>query len=674
MDNKKELIERVLLLMKYNNEMTLTENAKIISEQQTFKPLNRNEIEAEKYYRQKAGMGGTGLAPDEYKTANDYCNSGKGQDFQWQENNLDGNQIYKGKKGYCRLSDSRQRNLAQSLGTGAGGEWNIPTFIVKTNDQWYAVFAVWLAEMVEVWKFINLYLNKSGYEGGCQKDKLCVNFEGQDISLQDLISRYLPDIKAGGKLTKAVNEQQNYLILEYTELQRRAIACGWSESTVNGIIADTYGYEKSKWECPKTHDIQTNKGNSSPKRISKFLCYNEDLAVYKPFYNINYKNLTSNAGRLHRTSFNRYTRYIPSFAEVVKAYGFGANVKNIITALEAAKFDDYFIGATNVKNGNAVGTVSTANAGNVHDVLSLLQIVSVIIPVAGPFISLGLGLVDSGIYYAEGETNMAALTLGLSILFDLPILKAGFGNIGKQAISNLTDEEIVQMSKALLENNTKNLPKNLDEILKSVKQEINTNPSVRKQYEQMIKEKSKEILSNKNIVGKLSPNSKTALSQASKGQLAGKVFTAGTVGVGLPLTAKGGYETVKPLIRGNIKTQVEAEGYKWDTVKKIFGSNGSVEDNQKLLDSWLLNWRPGLEVPTQYQTEIYKQNKREEVEKLVQDISTSLGLEAPEAMKSIEAKTIKPLMSSLTNPEIISTRDSLENTYDEYEQFLDSDE
>ena len=671
-NKKKELLERVLLLMKYNNEMTLTENTQIVSEQ-TSKPKSPAEIENEKALEASQGIIRKGLAADDYKTGNDYCNRGTVKDLQWEPNNLDGNETYKGKKGYCRLSDSKQRNLAQSLGTGYGGEWNIPTFIVKTQDEWYAVFAVWLAEMVEVWKFTNLYLNKSGYEGGCEKNKLSVNYNGKEMSLQDLISRYLPDIKSG-KLTKAINEQSTEPRFDGTELQKRAIACGWKKSTVNGVIADTYGYEKSGWECPKTGDIKTNTGNAPQKHIYKFLCYNQDLAVYKPFYKINYGKLTSSAGRLSRTSINRYTGYIPSYAEVIKAYGFGGNVKNIITALSAAKKDDFFIGATNVKDGKAVGSVSTANAGDVHDVLSLLQIVSLMIPVVGPFVSLGLGIVDSGVYYAQGEKNMAALTLGLSILFDLPILKAGFGNIGKQAISNLTDEEIVQMSKALLENNTKNLPENLDVILKELETEMGKNPAVRQQYEQVVKEKSKEILGNKQIVNNLSPNSKSALNQAAKGQLAGKVFAAGTIGAGLPLTAKGGYETFKPLIRGNIKTQVEAEGYKWETVKQLFGSNGSAEDNKKLSEAWGFRWRPGLEVPEEYQTETYKQNKKNEIEKLAQELSKNLGLDNSEKMAPLDVKTIKPMVSSLTNPKIIATRDSLEKTYGDYEQYLGSDE
>jgi hypothetical protein len=148
MDNKKELIERVLLLMKYNNEMTLTENIEIISEE----PIKNLS---------------------DYKTGNDYCNRGTVKEFQWVPDSLNGNDTFQGNKGYCRLSDSKQKNLSQSLGTGAGGFWDIPTFKVKTQDEWYAVFAVWLSQMVEEWKYTTLYLNKSDYEGGCQKNKLC---------------------------------------------------------------------------------------------------------------------------------------------------------------------------------------------------------------------------------------------------------------------------------------------------------------------------------------------------------------------------------------------------------------------------------------------------------------------------------------------------------------------
>jgi hypothetical protein len=41
-----------------------------------------------------------------------------------------------------------------------------------------------------------------------------------------------------------------------------------------------------------------------------------------------------------------------------------------------------------------------------------------------------------------------------------------------------------------------------------------------------------------------------------------------------------------------------------------------------------------------------------------------------ETIKPIEPKTIQPLTKFLTNPKTIATRDSLEKTYSEYEDYL----
>ena len=112
------------------------------------------------------------------------------------------------------------------------------------------------------------------------------------------------------------------------------------------------------------------------------------------------------------------------------------------------------------------------------------------------------------------------------------------------------------MSKSILENNVKNLPENLDEILKALENEMKNNPKVRKQYEDFIKDKSIEILGNKKMLEGLSPNTVSAVKKAAKGELAAKTFTTVTVGAGVPLTAKGGYEVAKPLIRKNIQIKV----------------------------------------------------------------------------------------------------------------------
>jgi hypothetical protein len=71
----------------------------------------------------------------------------------------------------------------------------------------------------------------------------------QQINEELNVIKYLFDYKKG----KVVSEQHTSLITEETELQKNAKACGWtffsSESAIT--IADTQGYEKSGWECPK---------------------------------------------------------------------------------------------------------------------------------------------------------------------------------------------------------------------------------------------------------------------------------------------------------------------------------------------------------------------------------------------------------------------------------------
>lgn len=51
-----------------------------------------------------------------------------------------------------------------------------------------------------------------------------------------------------------------------------------------------------------------------------------------------------------------------------------------------------------------------------HTKLMVGQILTAFIPVAGPFISAGLGMVDAGLYYSEGKKGTAGITAVLSLL------------------------------------------------------------------------------------------------------------------------------------------------------------------------------------------------------------------------------------------------------------------
>jgi len=84
--------------------------------------------------------------------------------------------------------------------------------------------------------------------------------------------------------------------------------------------------------------------------------------------------------------------------------------------------------------------------------------------------------------------------------------------------------------------------------------------------------------------------------------------------------------TIRQLIEKDINN--EKLGITWAQVKERFGSDGQGPDNQKLYNAWKAGWRPGQEVPAQYQTPTYQQKRTK--------------------MASIDMKPIKPGQISST--------------------------
>jgi hypothetical protein len=51
-----------------------------------------------------------------------------------------------------------------------------------------------------------------------------------------------------------------------------------------------------------------------------------------------------------------------------------------------------------------------------HTLMTILAIGTAFIPVAGPFISAGIGLADAALYYEEGDKSSAGLTAAFSMI------------------------------------------------------------------------------------------------------------------------------------------------------------------------------------------------------------------------------------------------------------------
>ena len=82
--------------------------------------------------------------------------------------------------------------------------------------------------------------------------------------------------------------------------------------------------------------------------------------------------------------------------------------------------------------------------------------------------------------------------------------------------------------------------------------------------------------------------------------------TPGVTDTALPKPAA----SPKPSIRGIIEADIAKEklGLTWAQVKQSFGSTGQGTENQLLYKAWKGGWRPGKEVPAEFQTPTYKQN------------------------------------------------------------------
>ena len=89
-----------------------------------------------------------------------------------------------------------------------------------------------------------------------------------------------------------------------------------------------------------------------------------------------------------------------------------------------------------------------------------------------------------------------------------------------------------------------------------------------------------------------------------------KTLPVGTDGKILPKPSNTNPSNAKLSIRQLIEKDIAKEklGMTWVQVKERFGSNSQGPDNQLLWKAWKAGWRPGKEVPEQFQTQTYKSN------------------------------------------------------------------
>lgn len=276
------------------------------------------------------------------------------------EQNLEYDKYYK----TSYLSKQRQSQLFDSVGVPYANRPNMGIFRVTTEDQWYAVYAVWFAQEVEF-----KVAEKWGWfpEGRCPKSW-----------------------KTPGR-----------------------------ESCKSGNIIKRLDY---------------NLKSTTDYNVST-ICYNEDIAYYKPYDKITFDSgIQSSGGLLSPNSIKRYTGHIPSYADVVTCYG--PNYISVINKINESPKSAF---VSRVAPGMSKGQQSVnaksleyktgLTSDDLHNILGVLELGTAFIPVAGPVISAAIGSLDAAIYYGEGDKDMGVFMLLVTLLPELKIAS----NITKNA-------------------------------------------------------------------------------------------------------------------------------------------------------------------------------------------------------------------------------------------------
>lgn len=233
-------------------------------------------------------------------------------------------------------------------------------------------------------------------------------------------------------------------------------------------------------------------------------------------------------------------------------------------------------------------------------------------------LSSAIDLLDAGIYVSEDNWKSA----GLSVLFafvpiavDAGILK-GVGSKGVKIITDflksvpdaflkangqMTMRELYEYTKVILDAEVQNVIKKVSQksadiidlmntasgnILKTASEKIGAS-TIAKSTATVVK------VSAKGMVGLLKFGTKSGLVLAGYG--------------GMAIAYDYGVEVYQENIAKSPRTVIEEGGFPWESLKSEFGSDGSANDNNLLKQAFLLGWRPGMPIPTEFQTTTYKQ-------------------------------------------------------------------
>tara|TARA_R110002020_G_scaffold475523_1_gene710726 strand:- start:3051 stop:4946 length:1896 start_codon:yes stop_codon:yes gene_type:complete len=278
-----------------------------------------------------------------------------------------------------------------------------------------------------------------------------------------------------------------------------------------------------------------------------------------------------------------------------------------------------------------------------HFILDVLSIVVLVIPVAGVFISAGIDLANAGLYYKEGDKEMAAFMLAVAVipggmgawklLYKKGITKQvnksykwalAEQKAGREVTKEALDEKL---KKELGEKYFKNNKKLLDGYFNTIK--AADSPVVKKSFESVAKVADKtpgywkNFMKNGKTTQKFLKANGDDIYKAYLAYLKSVARKEMLIGMGLYtiimsfgdelvtfaleeipgakewLVAKRKENLKKDADKGNISSIVRVAGYPWPGTREIFmvtpykkNKDQNVADNTLLKKAWRSGWRP----------------------------------------------------------------------------------
>ncbi len=475
MDSKKELLERVLLMMKYDSSRTLNENLEIIVEQSDENWKTKYACVPKHYGATKATLSNGSTA---YKINGlYYYNNGRAQPsrtyscndafFKYPKNQSEGDSFRKWfYKNYS--NDKILGNVAKKYRVSQTGPYNSP-------------------ELRKAWE---MYGDEYLEGGGKLTPDEIIN-KRKEIENSDINGYMMKTWGTTFSMPEAKTKE------EWINAYGR-----YAAKEIEGAIASVWGYTPEGKCSFKSKEFLDDKliNTNTPslwERLNKEGRYNQGSTVLE--YNTCYNE---------DVAMGLKAAYKPSWEHVVKAYGITpeVSVEDIVSKL----YKVYQSGGGKISNVPSytnkriyAGRESSKKMGGItmeefHEIMMWLEIGTAFIPVIGPLLSFSLGMTDA-LFYMDENPEMGVFVLLLTLAPELKIFTntvkfakstgvyaTTLNKLAKGDVKALTKQEIafVNEVKTLVEANKGEVKSEVKNIVGKEADKILNNPSSKKQLSQ----------------------------------------------------------------------------------------------------------------------------------------------------------------------------------------------